>query len=217
MCHRADNHPVTAGGRWHFLDMPYAQGSSPRIDHEELHDLRLGVTTRRRDAFARYVLPEMEVLYRASLSLTAQPADAEDLVQDTVLRAYRAIESFDGRHPRAWLLTIMRRAELNRHRRRRPDLVDRDTTETWERLACPRGGEDSPEHLVVEETFDAVIGAAFSALPRPYQRAVELVDIQDLTYTEAARLLGITEGTLASRLHRARAQIRARLTAAGVA
>src|SRR5919204_17709 len=83
---------------------------------------------RRRQAFATYVLPEVEVLLRVALTLTAQPADAEDLVQDTLLRAYGAVDRFDGRHPRAWLLTIMRRAEINRHRRRRPQLLaDPDT------------------------------------------------------------------------------------------
>ena len=75
-------------------------------------------------AFARYVLPEVDVLYRVALSITRNKADAEDLVQDTMLRAFRAIERFDGRHPRAWLLTIMRNAQINRVRRRRPGLLN---------------------------------------------------------------------------------------------
>jgi RNA polymerase sigma factor (sigma-70 family) len=75
-------------------------------------------------AFDRYVVPELAVLYRVARGLTAQPADAEDLVQDTLVRAFRAIGSFDGRHPRAWLLTILRRAHLNRVRRRLPHLMD---------------------------------------------------------------------------------------------
>lgn len=75
-------------------------------------------------AFDRYVVPELAVLYRVARGLTAQPADAEDLVQDTLVRAFRAIGSFDGRHPMAWLLTILRRAHLNRVRRRLPHLMD---------------------------------------------------------------------------------------------
>lgn len=68
------------------------------------------------EAFARYVLPEIDVLYRVARSITRHDADAEDLVQDTMLRAFRSIDRFDGRHPRAWLLTIMRNAQINRVR-----------------------------------------------------------------------------------------------------
>ena len=71
-------------------------------------------------AFERYVLPEIEVLLRVANSLTRNHAEAEDLVQDTLLRAYRAIDGFDGRYPRAWLLTILRNTHINRNRRRRP-------------------------------------------------------------------------------------------------
>ncbi len=74
-------------------------------------------------AFARHVLPQVDVLSRVALSITRNPPDAEDLVQDTMLRAFRSIGRFDGRHPRAWLLTIMRNAQINRVRRRRPRLL----------------------------------------------------------------------------------------------
>jgi len=69
------------------------------------------------------VLLELPVLLRVARTMTGQPADAEDLVQDTLLRAWRALDTFDGRHPRAWL-TVMRHTEINRHRRRRPELLD---------------------------------------------------------------------------------------------
>ena len=71
-------------------------------------------------AFERYVLPELDVLLRVARSLTHNAADAEDLVQETLIRAHRSIDRFDGRHPRAWLLTILRNANVNRARRRRP-------------------------------------------------------------------------------------------------
>ena len=73
--------------------------------------------------FERWVLPEVDVLLRVAQSITRNTHDAEDLVQDTMLRAYRSIDSFDGRYPRAWLLTILRNTEINRHRRRRPSLL----------------------------------------------------------------------------------------------
>ena len=165
-------------------------------------------------AFAEFVLPEVEVLLRVAMTLTAQQADAEDLVQETLLRAYRAIDRFDGEHPRAWLLTIMRRAEINRHRRRRPHLLDDPDTDL-ERLS-PVGVIESPEELVVGESFDEVVGAALAALPDKHQQVVRLVDIGGLSYAEAAEVLDVPEGTVMSRLHRARKRIRTQLAAAGL-
>lgn len=167
-------------------------------------------------AFDLHVVPEIPVLYRVALSLTGQPADAEDLVQDTLIRAYRAIDRFDGRHPRAWLLTILRHTHLNRVRGRSAVLVrDADVMEaTLERLgrAAP-----SAEEVVVSETFEAVVAEALDALPDKHREVVTLVDIEGLSYQEAADALGVPRGTVMSRLHRARTRIRGRLAAAGLA
>lgn len=170
---------------------------------------------RRRHAFAVHVVPEIEVLLRVARTLVARPADAEDLVQDTLVRAYKAVDSFDGRHPRAWLLTIMRNAEINRTRRRRPDLLD-DPDAALDRV--DRDDDDGlPETVVVGAAFDTVVVEALDALPDRFRRVVELVDIDGLTYAEAAEALGTPVGTVMSRLHRARARIRDRLAAAGLA
>ncbi len=165
------------------------------------------------EAFARYVLPELDVLARVATSITRRPADAEDLVQDTLLRAYRSIEGFDGRHPRAWLLTIMRNAEVNRNRRRRPELLD-DPDLALGRLAdaSSRSGR-GPEEIVLGAQFDGVVADAFLALPDKFRRALELVDLDGLTYAEAAGMLGVPEGTVMSRVHRGRKRIRVRLGA----
>jgi RNA polymerase sigma-70 factor (ECF subfamily) len=171
----------------------------------------------RQEAFARYVLPEVDVLLRVARSLTRRAADAEDLVQDTLLRAFRGIDGFDGAHPRAWLLTIMRNAHINRNRRRRPQLLD-DQDAAFERLAAAEGlGAQTPEGLVVGETFDHVVTDALAALPERFQRVVILVDVEGLSYAEAAEALGVPVGTVMSRLHRARARMRQRLVAAGLA
>lgn len=167
-------------------------------------------------AFATYVVPEVDVLYRVALSITRHPADAEDLVQDTLLRAYRAIDRFDGRHPRAWLLTILRNTQINRVRRRRPELM-RDPDATMAVAASTASTDRDPEDLVIGETFDAVVEAAFAELPDKFRQIVELVDIDGLSYAEAAEVLGIPEGTVMSRLHRARSRIRRRLAVAGLA
>ena len=172
----------------------------------------------RHDAFARYALPEVEVLLRVARSLTARPADAEDLVQDTLLRAYQGIARFDGTHPRAWLLTILRNTHINRNRRRRPQLLD-DQDAAFERLAHTENAasDATPEGLVVGATFDAVVSDALDALPERFRQAVTLVDIDGLSYAEAAAALGVPVGTVMSQLHRARARMRRRLVAAGLA
>jgi RNA polymerase sigma-70 factor (ECF subfamily) len=165
----------------------------------------------RQDAFAKYVLPEVEVLLRVARSLTRHPADAEDLVQDTLLRAYRAIERFDGRHPRAWLLTILRNTHANRGRGRRPEMLSDVETQ---RAAAP--ATDEPEAVVLRGTFDAAVEQAFHALPDKFRFVVELVDLGGLSYQEVAVTLGVPVGTVMSRLHRGRGRIRAALEAAGL-
>lgn len=158
-------------------------------------------------AFDRHVLPEIEVLYRVARSLTRHDADAEDLVQDTLLRAFRAIDRFDGRHPRAWLLTIMRNAQINRVRRRRPGLLA-DPDEAADRASGLADEGLGPEDAVVERGFDAAVDAAYRALPPDFREVIDLVDLAGLSYREAATALDVPQGTVMSRLHRGRRRIR---------
>lgn len=178
---------------------------------------RPATTGRTRDeAFAEYVLPEVEVLLRVATTLTVQPADAEDLVQDTLLRAYQAVDRFDGRHARAWLLTILRRTEINRQRGRRPFLLD-DPDAGLERVAVPPAAAGaSPEEIVVGEMFDATVDQVLATLPVSFRQVVRLVDVDGLSYAETAKVLGVPKGTVMSRLHRARRRIRERLEEAGL-
>ena len=155
-------------------------------------------------------------MLRVATSITRDPVDAEDLVQETVIRAYRAIERFDGRHPRAWLLTIMRNAQMNRVRRRRPELM-RDPDATMARMADTGVGGESAEAVVVDRTFDAIVERAFRSLPVKFRMVVELVDLDGLAYQVAADVLDIPVGTVMSRLHRARNRIRDQLVDADLA
>lgn len=166
--------------------------------------------------FAQHVVPELDVLFRVAMSITKNTANAEDLVQDTLLRAYRSIERFDGAHPRAWLLTIMRNAHLNSLRRQRPELL-RDPDSQMEQIADPARHAASAENIVMEGTFDAVVENAFNELPERFKVVVELVDIDQLSYREAAEVIGIPVGTVMSRLHRARRRIREQLKKTGLA
>lgn len=162
--------------------------------------------------FNRLVLPEVDVMWRVAMSLTRNRADAEDLVQESLLRAYKAIDSFDGRYPRAWLLTILRNTERNRHRRRRPELLsDPDIAEE----RGPRTESDEVERRAEDSEFDTAVTAALAQLPENFRRVVELVDVDGLSYQEAADLLDVPLGTVMSRLHRARRRIRELLVPAG--
>lgn len=168
-------------------------------------------------AFERYVLPEVEVMLRVARSLTRNHADAEDLVQDTLLRAYKAIERFDGRYPRAWLLTILRNTHINRNRRRRPELL-RDPDTQLERLAqSPEVDEASRPDRFVDLRFAAEVDDALAALTEPFAEVIQLVDVDGLAYAEAAEVLGVPIGTVMSRLHRARKKIREHLRRTGAA
>lgn len=164
------------------------------------------------DVFEQHVLPEVAVLLRVAKSITHNSAEAEDLVQDTLLRAYRSIGQFDGRHPRAWLLTILRNTHINRNRRRRPELL-RDTDVALD--STRRIASDERADVCIESEIDAEIVSAVNALDEPFRRVVELVDVAGLSYADAARVLGIPVGTVMSRLHRARSRIRHRLERAG--
>lgn len=166
------------------------------------------------DAFQQWVVPEIEVMLRVANSLTRDPGEAEDLVQDALIRAYRAIEGFDGRHPRAWLLTIVRNTHLNRVRKRRPELLD-DPDQEIDRLSR-QGTASTVEDDVVGGTLDAVIDAALRELPAKHRQVLELVDMDGLNYQEAALVLGVPVGTVMSRLHRARKSMKRRLDRAGL-
>ncbi len=169
------------------------------------------VTDDRTDArFREQVLPELEGLYRVARRLTGSAADAEDLVQDTLLKAYRAFDRFDGRYLRAWLLTIMRNHHRNQLRKRRPDLLD---DEVAQRL--PGHGQDARRDGVEERAFhddlDPVVREALRSLSPKHRSVIALVDLDGLTYREAAELLAVPVGTVMSRLHRARSKVRSRL------
>ncbi len=161
------------------------------------------------------MVPEIDVLYRVALSITRSHADAEDLVQDTLVRAYRSIDRFDGRHPRAWLLTILRNAQINRTRRRRPDLLH-DPDEVTRRAATTEDPSAQPEDAAMVDVLDERLGAALDALPIKFRQAVDLIDVSELSYQEAAEVLGVPAGTVMSRLSRARKRLRDHLAREGV-
>lgn len=167
----------------------------------------------REAAFRRYVEPELVVLLRAARTLTGSWADAEDVVQDTLVRAWRAIDRFDGRHPRAWLLTIMRNTYRNSCRRSRPRLAPDDGWLERQRPAFGPGQSPDPEELHTDLELSAALDRAIDGLDLRFRTVLLLIDAVGLSYTQAADLLGLPAGTVMSRLSRAREKVRRRLAA----
>lgn len=142
-----------------------------------------------RRAFAAVVEPEIEMMWRVARGLSGSTADAEDLLQESLVRAFRAVDRFDGRHPRAWLLTIVRNTHLNLHRRRRPIVVDDSELINASRPAFGAHQAPGAEEVYVTQELDAALSEAIGALDARLRSALLLVDVHDLSYAEAAAVL----------------------------
>lgn len=160
-----------------------------------------------RARFRHWVEPEIEVMLRVAHTLTGNKADAEDIVQDALIKAYAAVERFDGAHPRAWLLTILRRSHLNAVRKKVPLPVEQPE------VFAPQSRQGSPEQLVMDSSMDGDLKRAFHTLKPAAQELVYLVDVHGLQYAEAAAVLDIPIGTVMSRLKRSRDKMRSQLSA----
>jgi RNA polymerase sigma-70 factor (ECF subfamily) len=151
-------------------------------------------------------------VYRTALQMTKNQADAEDLTQETYVRALRASGTFQwGTNLRAWLLTILRNLDRNRRRdaRRAPVVVD------GRAVAASRVRDDpskTPEGLLLRDVLDRDLQKALEKLPRPLQEIIWLRDVEELSYAELAERLGIPLGTVMSRLFSARERLFKHLT-----
>lgn len=156
-------------------------------------------------AFEAEALSAIDSLYRTALRLTGRPADAEDLVQDTYLKAFRAVDRFSpGTNLRAWLFTILHNTARNRARDRARDLVTVDS-DVVDRAVDATGGTDlTPEMRLVREALAPDVQAAIDALPEAFRQAVWLRDVEEFTYAEIAGMLEIPPGTVMSRISRGR-------------
>jgi RNA polymerase sigma-70 factor, ECF subfamily len=162
-----------------------------------------------RERFEREVLPLLPNLYSAALRMTRNPADAEDLVQETYLRAYRGFSGFEeGTNLRAWMYRILTNTFINSYRKkqREPVTVQEDDLDEWylfDRLG-ESGVEPSAEAEVIRSMPDEDVQKALEALPEGFRLAVLLADVEGFSYKEIADILDIPIGTVMSRLHRGR-------------
>jgi RNA polymerase sigma-70 factor (ECF subfamily) len=156
------------------------------------------------DAFDAEALSYVDRLYGTAVRLTRNAADAEDLVQETYLKAFRARDRFErGTNLKAWLFTILHNTHRNLRRdaAREPVDVDSGIVEA----AAPRSaGVETPEQLLLRATLDADVQAALDALPPAFREAVWLRDVEEFTYAEIAAMLAIPIGTVMSRISRGR-------------
>jgi RNA polymerase sigma-70 factor (ECF subfamily) len=160
----------------------------------------------RRRAFEEEALPYLSRIWAAARRLlgSGASADAEDLVQETFLRAYRTFDNFQrGTNARAWLLTILYSVHVNRRRRREPQAWADDALEERAARTAVGGNGPAPAATPPGERADA----ALRRLPEPFRAAVLAVDIDGLTYEEAAAALDCPVGTVRSRLARARRRL----------
>lgn len=162
--------------------------------------------------FAEQAMTYMSSLYSAALRMTRNPADAEDLVQETYLKAYRAFGSFqDGTNLKSWLYKILTNTFINtyRSRRRRPVETQLDDVEDlylYHRLGGSQGASmgRSAEDLVLDRFSESEVKGAVESLPEPFRLAVVLADVEGFSYKEIAEILDVPIGTVMSRLHRGR-------------
>lgn len=167
------------------------------------------------EAFSRDALSYVDSLYGTALRLTRRQADAEDLVQDTYLKAFRSAGQFQrGTNLKAWLFTILHNTfrNMRRHDGRNPVDVD---SEYVEQAPAQAGGDFSPEELLTRATLDVDLQEALDALPEAFRQAVWLRDVEELTYAEIADVLDVPIGTVMSRISRGRRALYERLQKRG--
>ena len=171
----------------------------------------------RKSRFANEALPHLGQLRAAATAMTRNPHDAEDLLQETYTKAYANFHQFrEGTNARAWLLRILTNTFINSYRRRQrePSRVSTTGIEDWQLTqgwAEPGAEPRSAEDAALDRVPDPSIIRALRELPHDFRTAVYLADMEGFTYREVADLMHCPVGTVMSRLHRARAQLRGML------
>ncbi len=154
----------------------------------------------------------MPILFRVAYSMTRNYHDAEDLVQETILLAFRAFDKFDGRYFKAWIFTIMKNANMKRGRKKRPELLrDGDLSQVAQEFSSK-----STETAAEDSLFVQAVRSAMNTLPHAMKVVIQFVDMDGLTYDETAAALNIPVGTVMSRLHRGRNRIKNNLINKGI-
>lgn len=168
--------------------------------------------------FQEEALPLLDSLYAAALRMTRNPSDAEDLVQEAMMRAYRAFNRFEpGTNLKAWLFRILTNAYINTYRKkqREPMKVSQDEVEEFDLYRELKDHDPewsvTPETIVLDGLVDTDIVQAIDDLPEQFRLAVVLSDVEGFSYAEMAEIMDVPMGTVMSRLHRGRKALQKRL------
>ncbi len=167
--------------------------------------------------FEQAALPHLSHLYTAAYYFIKDQAEAEDLVQETYLRAFRFFDKFEpGTNCKAWLLSILRNLFINRYQQKKaePEMVDWEKIDqVYDSMAAQHGNaaKSSPEQHFFSQVMDQEVEQALKDLPGEFRTAIILVDIEELTYEEAAKILDCPVGTVRSRLSRGRRMLQVAL------
>jgi RNA polymerase sigma-70 factor (ECF subfamily) len=159
------------------------------------------------DAFADEAMALLEPLYATALRLTRNRSDAEDLVQDTFVKAFRFSDRYErGTNLKAWLYTVLHNTWRNRMRDAARNAVEVDSEAVDAAASLPGGPAalDTPERILLRDTLDADLQAALETLPAAFREAVWLRDVEEFTYAEIAAMVGVPIGTVMSRISRGR-------------
>ncbi|MEW6411952.1 MAG: sigma-70 family RNA polymerase sigma factor [Candidatus Zixiibacteriota bacterium] len=159
----------------------------------------------KRRTFEAEALPAMDALYRSALRLAKNPSDAEDLVQETYVKAYRFWDKFEpGSNCRAWLFRIMTNVFINEYRSRSRNPVSASSDEIDDRFLYADEDSRDPEQLWVTRTVGSDVLRAIDSLPDEFRLVVVLSFVEQFTYKQIADMTGLHLGTVKSRLHRGR-------------
>src|SRR5262245_45326006 len=161
----------------------------------------------KQDGFAAEALQFLQPLFATAMRLTRNRADAEDLVQDTYVKAFRFSAQFKpGTNLRAWLYTILHNTWRNKRRDASRDAVEVDSEQVEQAVEMAGGSQayETPERILMRSTLDADLQAALDRLPEAFRQAVWLRDVEEFTYAEIAEMLSIPIGTVMSRISRGR-------------
>lgn len=159
------------------------------------------------DSFAAEVLAYLEPLFATALRLTRNRADAEDLVQDTFVKAFRFSDRYTpGTNVKAWLYTILHNTWRNRLRDAARDTVEIDSERVDEAASGPGASAafDTPERILMRDTLDRDLQAALDSLPVVFREAVWMRDVEEFSYAEISQMLDVPVGTVMSRISRGR-------------
>ncbi len=188
-----------------------------RVGNIGLAEERRSSDDNRSTEFEELILEHMDMLYAVALKLTRNATDAEDLTQNTVVKALRFHDKFaEGTYIKAWLLTILRNTFINEYRRkvRRPTFVELSGTEPAKTTAPDPQVPYEPKEYTSQELFELLddeVKLAIEALPEDFKQAVIMADLEDKSYKEIAEAMECPLGTVMSRLYRGRKLLRERL------